>query len=243
MILLMRLFGKGLPHRIRPGNIFKAVASFQDRPVRGGDMNGDGNACPYTLRHGAELLKLRQDTIEMAKRLWWRTEIDPDGIVAEVRDAVRELDPNQPIYHLQTIDTVLSDSLARQKMTAVLLGIFALLALTLASIGIYGVIAYSVAQRTREIGVRMAVGASRTNILLLILREAAALTGIGILAGLVGAFVCAHFASTLMYHTSSADPVSICASVLALLIVGMLAAVLPAGRASTVNPTEALRSE
>ena len=172
-----------------------------------------------------------------------RTDIDPASIAAEVRDAVRELDPNQPIYHVQTIDAVLSDSLARQRMTAVLLGIFALLALTLASIGIYGVIAYSVAQRTREIGVRMAVGASRTNILLLILREAATLTGIGILAGLVGAFVCAHFASTLLYHVSSADPVSICASVFALLIVGMLAAVLPAGRASTINPTEALRSE
>jgi predicted permease len=172
-----------------------------------------------------------------------RTDIDPASIAAEVRDAVRELDPNQPIYHVQTIDAVLSDSLARQRMTAVLLGIFALLALTLASIGIYGVIAYSVVQRTREIGVRMAVGASRTNILLLILREAATLTGIGILAGLVGAFVCAHFASTLLYHVSSADPVSICASVFALLIVGMLAAVLPAGRAATINPIEAIRSE
>jgi predicted permease len=172
-----------------------------------------------------------------------RTDIDPSSIAAEVRNAVRELDPNQPIYHVQTIDAVLSDSLARQRMTAVLLGIFALLALTLASIGIYGVIAYSVAQRTREIGVRMAVGASRTNILLLILREAATLTGIGIFVGLVAAFVCAHFASTLLYHVSSADPVSICASVFALLIVGMLAAVMPAGRASTINPTEALRSE
>jgi ABC-type antimicrobial peptide transport system permease subunit len=172
-----------------------------------------------------------------------RTDIDPASVAAEVRNAVRELDPNQPIYHVQTIDAVLSDSLARQRMTAVLLGIFALLALTLASIGIYGVIAYSVTQRTREIGVRMAVGASRINILLLILREAATLTGIGILAGLVGAFVCAHFASALLFHTSSADPVSICASVFALLIVAMLAAVLPAGRAATINPIEALRAE
>jgi predicted permease len=172
-----------------------------------------------------------------------RTNIDPASVAAEVRDAVRELDPNQPIYHVQTIDDVLSDSLARQKMTAVLLGIFALLALTLASIGIYGVIAYSVTQRTREIGVRMAIGANRGNILLLILREAATLTGIGIAAGLVGAFVCAHFVSALLFQTSSVDPLSIGASVFALLIVAMLAAVLPAARAATINPMEALRSE
>jgi len=172
-----------------------------------------------------------------------RTNVDPASVATEVRDAVRELDPNQPIYHVQTIDEVLSDSLARQKMTAVLLGIFALLALTLASIGIYGVIAYYVTQRTREIGVRMAIGANRTNILLLILREAATLTGIGIVAGLVGAFVSAHFAAALLFKTSNGDPVSVAASVFALLIVAMLAAVLPASRAATINPIEALRSE
>jgi predicted permease len=172
-----------------------------------------------------------------------RTNTDPKSVIPEVRNAVRALDANQPIYHVETIDEVLSDSMARQRMTAVLLGTFALLALTLASIGIYGVIAYSVAQRTREIGVRMAVGASRASILLLILREAATSTGFGILAGLVGAFVCAHFASALLFHTSSADPTSVCASVLSLLLVAMLAAVLPGGRAATINPVEALRSE
>ena len=89
----------------------------------------------------------------------------------------------------------------------------------------------------------MAIGANRTKILLLILREAATLTGIGIVEGLAGAFVCAHFVSALLFQTSSADPVSIGASVFALLIVVMLAAVLPAGRAATINPMEALRSE
>jgi hypothetical protein len=172
-----------------------------------------------------------------------RTNTDPTSIIPEVRNAVRELDANQPIYHIETIDEVLSDSMARQELTAVLLGIFALLALTLASIGIYGVIAYSVAQRTREIGVRMAVGASRTNILFLISREAATSTGVGILAGLAGAFVCAHFAGTLLFHISSTDPISVCASVLTLLLVAMLPTVLPSGRAATINPVEALRSE
>ena len=172
-----------------------------------------------------------------------RTNTDPNSMLPEVRRAVRELDPTQPIYHVETIDEVLSDSMARQRMIAVLLGIFASLALTLAAIGIYGVIAYSVAQRSREIGVRMAVGSSRTNILLLILREAAAFTGAGILVGLIAAFAGAHLASALLFQTSSADPVSICVSVSTLLIIALLAAVLPATRAASINPVEALRSE
>jgi ABC-type antimicrobial peptide transport system permease subunit len=172
-----------------------------------------------------------------------RTNTETKSILPEVRNVISELDPAQPIYHVETIDEVLSDSLARQRMIAVLLGIFALLALILAAIGIYGVIAYSVAQRTREIGVRMAVGSSRAKILLLMLREAAAFTGIGVLAGLVAAFAGAHFVSALLFQTSSADPVSICVSVSALLIIAMSAAVLPASRAASINPVEALRSE
>jgi putative ABC transport system permease protein len=172
-----------------------------------------------------------------------RTNTDPTSVLSEVRKAVRDLDPTQPIYHVETISEVLSDSLARQRMVAVLLGIFALLALTLAAIGIYGVIAYSVTQRTREIGVRMAVGSSRANILLLMLRDAASFTSIGVLAGLIAAFAGAHLASALLFETSSADGISICVSVSALLIVGMLAAVFPARRAASINPIEALRAE
>jgi predicted permease len=172
-----------------------------------------------------------------------RTNTDPKSVLSEVQNAVRDLDPAQPIYHVETIDEVLSDSVARQKMIAVLLGIFALLALALAAIGIYGVIAYTVTQRTREIGVRMAVGSSRANILLLMLREAAAFTGIGVLAGLIAAFAGAHLASALLFQTSSADGVSVCVSVSALLIIAILAAVLPASRAASINPVEALRSE
>ncbi len=172
-----------------------------------------------------------------------RTNTDPMSVVSEVRKAVRDLDPTQPIYHVETIDEILSDSLARQKMVAVLLGIFALLALTLAAIGVYGVVAYSVTQRTREIGVRMAVGSSRANILILMLRDAASFTGIGVLAGLIAAFAGAHLVSTLLFETSSVDPVSICISVSALLIIAMLAAVFPASRAASINPVESLRAE
>jgi predicted permease len=172
-----------------------------------------------------------------------RTNIDPKSVLPEVRNAVRDLDPSQPIYHVETINEILSDSLTRQRMVAALLGIFALLALTLAAIGIYGVIAYSVTQRTREIGVRMAVGSSRASILVLMLRDAAAFTGIGVLAGLIAAFAGAHLVSALLFQTSSADPVSICVSVSALLIVAISAAVFPASRAASINPVEALRSE
>ena len=172
-----------------------------------------------------------------------RTNTDPMSILPEVRKAVSELDPTQPIYHVETIDEVLADSLARQRMIAVLLGIFASLALTLAAIGIYGVIAYSVAQRTREIGVRMAVGSSRGRILLLMLREAAGFTGIGVLVGMIVALAGAHLADALLFQTSSTDLFSIVISVFSLLMIAMLAAVLPASRAATINPVEALRSE
>jgi predicted permease len=180
---------------------------------------------------------------EVHEVLLIRTNTDPKSVWPEVGNAVRDLDPTQPIYHVETIDEVLSDSLARQRMIAVLLGIFSLLALALAAIGIYGVIAYSVTQRTREIGVRMAVGSSRPNILLLMLRDAASFTGIGLLAGLIAAFAGAHLASALLFQTSSADGISICVSVLALLIIALLAAVFPASRAAAINPVEALRAE
>jgi len=172
-----------------------------------------------------------------------RTGSAPESIVPLVRNAVRELDPGLAIYNVKAVDDVLSDSLARQKMTAVLLGIFAVVAVLLAAIGIYGVLAYSVEQRTREIGVRMAVGARREDILALVLKQAAVFVAVGIAAGLAVGFAGGRLLSGLLFRTSTVDPVSVTVTIGALIGIAALAVSLPARRAASVEPTEALRSE
>jgi len=172
-----------------------------------------------------------------------RSAIDPQNMAAIVRNAVHSLNPNQPIYNIQTYDTMLSDSLARQRMTATLLGIFAAIALILAAIGIYGVLAYSITQRTREIGVRMAVGANRSDIVTLVLSQAGGFVLTGIAVGLAAALTGARLIDGLLFHTSTVDPVSIATTIAVLAAIAALAITIPARRAASVNPTEALRAE
>lgn len=172
-----------------------------------------------------------------------RTFADPASAESMVRKAVHALDPDQPIYHVQTVDALMSDSMARQKMIATLLGIFSLVALALAAIGIYGVLSYSVAQRSQEIGVRMAVGATRVHILRLVLSQAAQFTGLGLVAGVGMALLSARIITGLLFHTGTMDPLSACIAIGALALAAMMAAIIPAIRAMSVNPTEALRAE
>ena len=172
-----------------------------------------------------------------------RTVLDPHVAASMVLNAVHELDPGQPIYHVQTVEEVLSDSLARQKMAATLLGIFSLIALALAAVGIYGVLAYSITQRTREIGVRMAVGARREDIVRMVLSQTAAFAVAGIGVGLAAAFAGAHLLSALLFKTSAVDPLSACLTAGILIVIAALAVSLPARRAASVSPTEALRAE
>ena len=174
---------------------------------------------------------------------WLRTLGDPQAILSVVRESVRAVDPNQPIYHVQTLETVLSDSLALRKMTASLLGIFTFVALILAGIGIYGVLAYSVAQRTREIGVRMAVGARREDIVRMVLLQAAKYATAGIVAGLLVSLAGARLINGLLFRTSPVDPVSLSTTVGVLLLIAAFAVAMPARRAASIEPTEALRAE
>jgi predicted permease len=172
-----------------------------------------------------------------------RSAVDPQNMVSTVRSAVHAIDPNQPIYHVQTLDALLSDTLARQRLTAMLLGMFAFVALALAAIGIYGVLSYSVAQRTREIGVRIAVGANREDILRLVLTQTGRFAVIGIVLGLATALAGARLISGLLFNTSTVDPLSVSVTLGALILMAALAAIVPAGRAASVSPTEALRAE
>jgi len=172
-----------------------------------------------------------------------RTFADPVSMESTLRDAVHALDSDQPIYNVQTVDDLLSNSVARQKMTAMLLGIFSLVALALAAIGMYGVLAYSVAQRSREIGVRMAVGATRAHILRLVLSQAAQSTALGLAAGIVAALLSGRIIAGLLFDTRTADPLSIAITAGLLAFAAALATIVPALRAASVNPNEALRAE
>jgi predicted permease len=172
-----------------------------------------------------------------------RSDYDAQSLGPVLENAAHGLDANLAVFNVKTVDAVLSDSLARQRMTAVLLGIFALVALLLAAIGIYGVLSYSVAQRTREIGVRMALGAGRGDILRLVMGQAGVFAAVGLVAGLAGAFAGARLMGGLLFETGALDAASLAITVAVLASVALVAVSLPAGRAASVNPTEALRSE
>jgi predicted permease len=172
-----------------------------------------------------------------------RTLSDPRSVESIVKNAVRRLDPNQPIYHVQTVDSLLSDSIARQQMTAMLLGVFSCVALALAAIGIYGVLSYSVAQRSREIGVRMAVGATRANILRLVLSQAAKFAAAGLVLGLAAGLTGARLIRGLLFDTGTTDALSVSIAIGFLAFTAATAAIVPAARAASLNPNEALRAD
>jgi predicted permease len=172
-----------------------------------------------------------------------RTQGDPQGLVSAVRGRVLSLDRDQPVTHIQSMEEVLAKGAAQPRFTTYLLGGLAATALLLAIVGIYGVIAYSVAERTHEMGIRIALGAERQNILRLVMRQGVALAGTGIALGLVAAFALTRMMSTLLYHVSVTDPATFVGGPALFLGVALLASYLPARRATRVDPVVALRSE
>ena len=168
---------------------------------------------------------------------------DPLALVALVRQAVLGIDPNLPLDNVMTMDQRLSASVAEPRFYALLLGLFAALALLLAVVGIYGVLSYNVSQRHREIGVRMALGAQRRDILRLVVRQGLLLTFIGVALGLAGAFGVTRFLATLLFGVTTTDPATYVGLSVLLVVVAFLACWIPARRATRVDPMTALRYE
>jgi putative ABC transport system permease protein len=172
-----------------------------------------------------------------------RTARDPRALVGHVRRTVRALDPSLPVADVRTLKRVADDSLARPRFTTTLLGVFAALALTLATIGIYGVVSLLVTRRRQEIGIRMALGARRGTILQMVLRRGMGLAAVGLVIGLTGSLWLTGALTSLLYGVTRFDPLAFAAAPALLAGVALLACAIPALRAATVNPVIALREE
>ncbi|MGC9994876.1 MAG: ABC transporter permease [Terriglobia bacterium] len=172
-----------------------------------------------------------------------RTATRPLALVAPVKAAVQAVDPAQPVYDIATMDQRLSESMAPQRFNALLLGVFALAALGLAGVGIFGVLAYSVARRTSEIGVRMALGASRAQVTRLVVGEGLRLCGLGVLLGLAGSVPLTRLLGGVLFGVGPSDPVALASASAALVLVAVLACYIPARRALSVDPMTTLRHE
>jgi ABC-type antimicrobial peptide transport system permease subunit len=172
-----------------------------------------------------------------------RTSTDPASLTNSVKQATLTVDSNLPMYDVRTMAQRVETSLARRRFAMSLLGLFAALALALATIGIYGVMAYLVNQGTREIGIRMALGATQRNILSLIVRKGMALAIAGVIIGLAAAFALTRLMSNLLFGVNSTDPATFVAIALLLAAVALLASYIPARRAARIDPMISLRSE
>ena len=172
-----------------------------------------------------------------------RTRVEPAALAGAIRHAVMAVDKDQPLFHIQTMQQVVSDSVAGRRFQMVLLALFASVALMLAAVGIYGLMSYSVSQRTHEIGIRMALGAKREGVLRLVLRQALLLAATGVALGIGGALILTRFLSSLLFGVSSKDPLTFVAVSLLLAGVATSASFIPAWRAARVDPMVALRHE
>jgi predicted permease len=172
-----------------------------------------------------------------------RTAGDPLALAGPVRAAIRDMDPTLPVANIRPMTAVVATSLATPRLTGFLLGTFAAIALTLAAVGIYGVLSYLVARRTHEIGIRLAVGADRGQVMMLILKQGLTLAGVGVAAGLGAAFLLTRVMQSLLYQVRPTDPVTFAVVSGALIVVALIASALPAFRATRVSPLIALRTE
>jgi putative ABC transport system permease protein len=194
---------------------------------------------PYQQRQAT----LVESLVGRRMTLLIRTATEPSNYIAALRQALRELEPNQAVTDIKPLTQVLADSIAPQRFRTALLSLFALVAVLLAGLGIYGVMNYSVAQRTREIGIRVALGAERRDVLRLVLRQGLTLALLGVALGVAASLALTRLMKTLLFGVSATDPLTFAGAALFLLFVAALACWLPAWRATKADPTIALRCE
>ena len=234
-----------LGQRLRNGNNapWKTIVGIV-RPVRHSQVVGE-----EASREGVEgsgkgvyYFPLYQEN-SPATFLIARTSGDPAALAGAIRLAVHDVDPGQPVSDLKTMDERIAMSMGPRRSAVTLLSVFAAMALTLAAVGLFGLIRYNVTQRTQEIGVRMALGASRSEVLRMVLGESLRLALLGVAGGLVAAFALTRVLSSLLYGVSPTDPLTFAGMALVLISVALLASSIPAQRATRVDPLVALRYE
>jgi putative ABC transport system permease protein len=185
----------------------------------------------------------RQMEFVLGMTAYARTQRDPDAMFPVIRRVVAQLDPNLPVSFMKTLDAQMDESLMTERLVAGLSGAFGLLATLLASVGLYGVMSYTVARRTREIGIRMALGASRVNVLGMVMKEVALLASIGVAVGVAAALALTGLVRKELYGIQPNDPATVALAGVAIALVALLAGFLPARRAVRIDPMRALRWE
>ena len=161
---------------------------------------------------------------------------DPNQLIAAAREQVKQVDPDQPIYNIRTMDEIRAESVAAERLNLTLLSIFAGIALVLAIVGIYGVMSYTVTQRTHEIGIRMAIGAQQRDVFKMVMGQGMMLALIGVAIGLVGAFALTRLMATMLFGVTATDPATFAAIAILLTAVALMACYLPGRRATKVDP-------
>lgn len=204
-----------------------------------GRSRNEGLDAPYT----PHLILPSQQFPLNAMTVYIRTTASPETLEEPVRREIQAVDPDLPVFGVRALRSVISDSLAPRRFAMQILGFFAATAMLLAAIGIYGVMAYFVSQRVREIGVRMALGAQRADVMKLIVWKGMSLALVGVTAGLVAAFALTRLISRLLFDVSATDPLTLAAFTALLDVVAFLANYIPASRAAKVDPMVALRYE
>jgi predicted permease len=243
-------------------NVFVVNQSFADQYLRGRDPIGAEiivgvlSSSPVSIPIIGVVSNARDTGIEseapaeifaagygLHEVILVRSDVDPVSAVSEIRDSVYRIDSKQPVYDIRTAGEIVSESIASQRMTAILLSIFACVALALAGIGVYGVVSYAEALRTQEMGIRMAIGAKRSDIVTLVFRKSAYFGVGGLVAGMVLAFFVSRAVRGLLFDVTTADAVSMAGTMAIVLAMIGLGIAVPAYRASRTNPADALRME